>query len=209
MSKIKFFEYYRNPDKLTDPVTGTDVIFLQDGDLELPRCQRAKSDTNGKGQLFCSRNKRWFHLKSNGKLTEIRHLFSPALRIPGRHCHNGKRGCCYPQMRHFSKINCHVLVYEAWIGERHYPLKEIDHKNGDVLDYSVDNLEEVTPPENSWRSIHVLKVLRAKNIDPTTYTGSQMDRWFAIFRQLERDDIKTSDLSQSQLTNLFINSLIH
>ena len=112
-------------------------------------------------------------------------------------------------MRHFSKINCHVLVYEAWIGERHYPLKEIDHKNGDVLDYSVDNLEEVTPPENSWRSIHVLKVLRAKNIDPTTYTGSQMDRWFAIFRQLERDDIKPSDLSQSQLTNLFINSLIH
>ena len=203
MSKIKFFEYYRNPDKLTDPVTGTEVIFLKDGDIELHRCQRAISDTKGKGLLYCSRNKRWFHLQSKGKLTEIRHIFGPSMRTPVRHCHNGKRGCDYPSMRHFNNIYCHVLVYEAWIGERHYPLKQIDHKNGDVLDYSVENLEEVTKPENKWRSFHVLQVLRAKNIDPTTYTGSQMDRWFAIFRQLEKDNINPANLSQSQLLSLW------
>ena len=209
MNKLKVCEYYRNPDKLTDPVTGTEVIFLKDGDIELHRCQRAISDTSVTGKLFCSRDKRWFHLQPNGKLTEVLHCFGPALRIPGRHCHNGKRGCGYPSMRHFGQINCHVLFYEAWIGERHYPLKEIDHKNGDVLDYCPDNLEEVSKPENKWRSLHVLQVLRAKNIDPTTYSGTQMDHWFAIFRQLEKESVKPADLSQSQLTNLFINSLIH
>lgn len=209
MSKPKYFEYYRNPDKLTDPVTGTDVIFLEDDDLELHLCQRAKSDTSVTGKLFCSRNKRWFHLQSNGKLAEVRHSYSIGKRTPGRLCHNGKRGCAYPQMRHFGPIHCHILVYEAWVGERHYPLKEIDHKNGDVLDYCVENLEEVSKPENTWRSIHVLQVLRSKNIDPTTYTGTQMDRWFAIFRQLEKDSVNPANLSQSQLTNLFINSLTH
>lgn len=199
MSKIKFFEYYRNPDKLTDPITGTDVIFLKDGDLELHLCKRAKPRRGGDGKLFCSRNKRWFHLRLDEKLTEIRHLFSPAMRTPGRQCYNGKRGCSYPTMRDFSMINCHILIYEAWIGVRHYPEKEIDHKNGDVLDYSVENLEEVSKPENIWRSIHVLQVLRKKNIDPTTYSGTQMDRWFAIFRQLEKDNINPANLSQSQL----------
>ena len=196
------FDYYRNPDKPFDPKTGAEVIFLQDGNPELHHCQRALPRRGGEGRLFCSSNKRWFHLHADGQLTEIEHLFSPAMRTPGRQCHNGKRGCSYPNMRDFSEINCHILVYEAWIGERDLT-KEIDHKNGDVLDYSVENLEQVTRSENSWRSTHVLQVLRAKSINPTTYTGSQMDKWFAIFRALEMSARNPADLPASELLDLF------
>ena len=198
----KRFDYYRNPDKLIDPKTGTDVIFLKDDDLELHFCKRAKPRHGGNGKLFCSQNKRWFHLHADGKLTEIKHLFSPAMRTPGRQCYNGKRGCSYPTMRDFSMINCHILVFEAWEGERDLS-KEIDHKNGNVLDYALENLEQVTRSENSWRSVHVLQVLRSKTINPVDYTGSQMDLWFAIFRALEMSGQKTCDLSRDFLLAQF------
>ena len=198
----KRFDYYRNPDKLIDPKTGTDVIFLKDDDLELHLCKRAKPRHGGNGKLFCSRNKRWFHLHADGKLTEIKHLFSPAMRTPGRQCYNGKRGCSYPTMRDFSMINCHILVFEAWEGERDLS-KEIDHKNGNVLDYALENLEQVTRSENSWRSFHVLQVLRAKGINPTDYSGTQMDLWFAIFRALEMSARNPADLPASELLDLF------
>ena len=199
---MKKFDWYRNPDKLCDPKTGTDVIFLKEDDTELHLCKRAKPRRGGEGKLFCSNNKRWFHLHADGQLTEIQHLFSPAMRTPGRQCYNGKRGCSYPNMRDFSEINCHILVFEAWIGERDTH-KEIDHKNGDVLDYSVENLEQVTRLENAWRSIHVLQVLRAKGFAPKAYSGADMDKWFAIFRALEMADRKPKELPAEELKALF------
>ena len=201
-NKMRYFDYYRNPDKLIDPKTGTEVIFLKDDDLELHFCKRAKPRHGGNGKLFCSRNKRWFHLHADGKLTEIKHLFSPAMRTPGRQCYNGKRGCSYPTMRDFSMINCHILIFEAWEGERDLT-KEIDHKNGNVLDYALENLEQVTRSENSWRSVHVLQVLRAKGFDLLACSGTDMDKWFAIFRALEMAGRVPRELSAEELKALF------
>ena len=179
------YPWYKDPEHLIDPKTGSEIIFLSDSHLELHHCKHAVHETGSDGKLFCSNDRRWFHLRSNGLLTEVEHTFSPANSTPGHHCHNGKRGVIHPSMRHWGYQYCHVLVYQAWCGERHYPEKHIDHKNGNSLDYTPSNLEEVTPSENCWRSIHVLQVLRCKGIDPTTYSGPQMDLWFALFRAYE------------------------
>lgn len=179
--------WYRDPDLLIDPKTGNEVIFLSDGHLELHHCKTAHYVRAGDHKLFCSGNRRWFHLFPNGALTEEKHTFSLSNRTPGMHCHNGDRGNDYPCMRQWGARSCHSLAYEAWHGERHWPQKEIDHKNGDPMDYTPDNLEEVTPSENRWRSFRVLKPLRAKVINPATYTGLQMDHWFAIVRFLDKE----------------------
>lgn len=137
-----------------------------------------------------SDGKRHFFTLTRDKVGEVFDRFGPAKRTPGRQCHNGKRGNEYPLMREFGSWNCHIIVLLTFQGPR--PIGndgqffEADHKNGDVTDYSNENLEWVSRQENRWRSNHVLKVLRVKGIDPTTYTGSQMDKWFALFRCYEK-----------------------
>ena len=54
-------------------------------------------------------------------------------------------------MRNFGNKKCHILIYEAWIGPR-TPGMQIDHLNGNVLDYRARNLEQVSPKENMRRS---------------------------------------------------------
>ncbi len=118
--------------------------------------------------LYSDGNRHFFSLSRNG-LSEVFDRFSPTHRIPGRHCHNGKRGNDYPKMREFGDWYCHIIVLLTFQGER--PIGddgipfEGDHKNGCVTDYSNDNLEWVPRKENRRRS-KVLKALRSINVDP-------------------------------------------
>lgn len=141
-----------------------------------------------KATLYSDGNRHFFSL-FRGRLGEVFDHFPVSMRTPGRHCHNGKRGNDYPNMREFGNAYCHIIVLLTFqgprpIGEDGVPF-EGDHKNGDVTNYSIDNLEWVSKTENCWRSNHVLQVLRTKSIDPAIYTGSQMDLWFALFRAYE------------------------
>ena len=138
--------------------------------------------------LYATPSKLFFTL-CRGKLGQIFEAISRCSRTPGMACHNGKRGNSYPQLRNFGHINCHKVILLTFVGPR--PVyddgkeAEGDHKNGNIMDFSLDNLEWVHPSENEWRSTHVLQVLRSKSINPADYTGSQMDHWFALFRALE------------------------
>lgn len=140
--------------------------------------------------ILYSDGKCHFFSLSHGRLGEVFDHFTPSMRTPGRHCHNGKRGNIYPTMREFGNWSCHIIVLLTFKGPRPIGEDEIpfegDHKNGNVTDYSIENLEWVSRQENRWRSDHVLKVLRVKGINPTSYTGSQMDKWFALFRCYEQ-----------------------
>ena len=138
--------------------------------------------------LYATPNKLFFTL-CRGKLGQIFESLSLCGRTPGMACHNAKRGNVYPILRHFGNIACHKVILLTFVGPRPVyndgKAAEGDHKNGDIMDFSLDNLEWVHPSKNRWRSTHVLQVLRAKGIDPITYSGSQMDHWFLVFRLLE------------------------
>ena len=71
------------------------------------------------------------------------------------------RKCChsrYPFMRDFKARLCHHLIYETFVGPRTKGM-EIDHINGNKMDWSLDNLQEVTPAENRKRA-RILRILR-------------------------------------------------
>ena len=58
----------------------------------------------------------------------------------------------YPRMCNFiGAPYCHILVAIAWIGPRPKGF-ELDHKDGNIRNCAVSNLEYVTPEENRRRA---------------------------------------------------------
>ena len=57
---------------------------------------------------------------------------------------------------------------------------KIDHINGDKMDWSLANLEEVTPAENRKRA-RILRAMRACNNDPKQYTQARLKAIFASY----------------------------
>ncbi len=143
--------------------------------VELRRCLNAKP-RHGTAQLYCSEDGRFFSV-TRRSIRQIKHHFTPYDRTPGRGCHNGKRGNMYPKMRDFSNRLCHHLIYETWVGPR-TPGMEIDHLNGDVLDYRASNLEMVTPSENIRRAKY-LAIMREYEFDPRIFTAKDFHYWFS------------------------------
>ena len=149
--------------------------FIFEG-IEIRRCPNAKPN-HGKAQLYCSADGRFFSI-SRRSIHQVKHNFSPCSRTPGRLCHNGKRGNLYPIMVNFGGRLCHHLIYETWMGERK-PGMQIDHVNGDILDYRACNLEQVTPKENMRRAKY-LRVMRQCEFDPRIFPANDLRKLFAM-----------------------------
>ena len=164
-----------------------DQLRLVDGTI-VKKCPTDKP-------LYCSRAGKFYSIHNailtddGWVLREIKPNFSPAMRTPGRHCHNGRRGCVYPIMRQYDKQLCHKLIALTWIGPRPFTVTpkgeiipmEIDHVNGNILDWSVENLEYVTPSENRKRA-RLLKVLRSIGRDPKQMSREEL---LEIFNKYE------------------------
>ena len=65
-----------------------------------------------------------------------------------------------------------MLMALTWIGPR-LEGYEVDHLNGDMLDWSADNLEYVTPEENNKRA-KLLRVLRSIGRDPKQMSREEL-----------------------------------
>ena len=65
-----------------------------------------------------------------------------------------------------------MLMALTWIGPR-LEGYEVDHLNGDMLDWSADNLEYVTPKENIKRA-KLLRVLRSIGRDPKQMSREEL-----------------------------------
>ena len=65
-----------------------------------------------------------------------------------------------------------MLMALTWIGPRPDGMV-IDHLNGDILDWSADNLEYVTPAENNKRA-KLLRVLRSIGRDPKQMSREEL-----------------------------------
>ena len=132
--------------------------------------------------LYCSKDGRFFSVR-NMQITDegcIMHELKPRFS-PAMHNHNG--GSNYPKMRHFGSRHCHHLIWETWVGPR-TPGMEIDHINGDKMDWSLDNLEEVTPAENRKRAV-LLRELRRNGRDPKKMTRDELQAIFRKYRLVE------------------------
>lgn len=151
------------------------------GRIELVLCRvPEKRRTNGK--LYTNGKHDFFSLTSRGLRQVFEHL-APTSRTPGRSCHNGKRGNIYPQMREYGNATCHSLVCTAFHGPRPIVngiLYVCDHKNGNIMDWSKDNLEWVTPQENAKRRA-ILRALRICGRDPRKMAYAELDAIFAKY----------------------------
>ena len=107
-------------------------------------------------------------------------------------------------MRDFGAKLCHILIYEAWVGER-TPGMQIDHINGIPTDNRADNLQEVTPAENNRRRT-LLNKLRKAGINPAKLSlprllaifampEDRFDRWLADWTKRQAD-LAASELSE-------------
>ena len=65
-----------------------------------------------------------------------------------------------------------MLMALTWIGPRPEGY-EVDHLNGNILDWSADNLEYVTPKENIKRA-KLLRVLRSIGRDPKQMSREEL-----------------------------------
>ena len=173
-NRIKIVEYAPS---VEDP--NILVAYTADGGrIELVLCRvPEKRRTNGK--LYTNGKHDFFSLTSRGLRQVFEHL-APTSRTPGRSCHNGKRGNIYPQMREYGNATCHSLVCTAFHGPRPIVngiLYVCDHKNGNIMDWSKDNLEWVTPHENAKRRA-ILRALRICGRDPRKMSYAELDEIF-------------------------------
>ena len=143
--------------------------------------------------LYCSKDGRFFSVR-NMQITdegcimhELKPSFNPAMRVRNQNS-AVSHGIAYPNMRHFAARPCHHLIWETWVGPRTKGM-EIDHLNGNILDWSLDNLEEVTPAENRKRAI-LLRELRRNGRDPKRMTRDELQAIFRKYRIVDPETIE-------------------
>jgi len=115
-------------------------------------------------------------------MRKLKTSYSPIRRKRWRSS-NGISGTQYPVMPFHPNIMCHTLIALTWIGPRQEGY-EIDHLNGDITNWSADNLEYVTPAENRKRA-RLLRVLRSAGRDPKQMSREEL---LAIFKKYEFGD---------------------
>ena len=149
--------------------------------------------------LYCSKDGRFFSV-DNMQITdegcimhELTPAFGPAARVRNQNS-SVHHGIAYPCMSNFGSRRCHHLVWETFVGPRTKGM-EIDHVNGNIKDWSLANLEEVTPAENRKRA-KILRAMRAAGTDPTTITQSRLKTIFAHYDIMDGAEQMSRDISR-------------
>ena len=149
--------------------------------------------------LYCSEDGRFFSVH-NMQITdegcimhELKPTFGPAARVRNQNS-SVNHGIAYPSMRHFGSRTCHHLIWETFVGPRTKGM-EIDHVNGNITDWSLANLEEVTPAENRKRA-KILRAMRAADTDPTTIPPARLKAIFARYDLMDGAEQMSRDISR-------------
>ena len=130
---------------------------------------------------YCTQDGRFFHLTKNGNhLNEMKAKFGPSGTRSCVHMHG--RYPCLTRLsdRTLSTMDCHRFMWEVWKGPRTQGM-QIDHVNGNKLDWRLCNLEEVTPAENRKRAL-MLREMRRNGIEPTDCTTEHLRKIFNSIR---------------------------
>ena len=122
--------------------------FIGDQWLSLRVCAHGY-DENDEIQhtLYCTADGRFFHKRKDGwrKILPTHHSGRNKYKSAG-----GGYDC--PTMGGYNHLLCHRLVAYAWLGYPPHVAYECDHLNGNHLDWTVYNLQWVTPEENHRRA---------------------------------------------------------
>ena len=127
--------------------------------------------------LYCSRSGKFYSIHNailtddGWVLREIKPNVNPT-RLSTWMSSRGISGSQYPTIRQTHGQPCHKLMALTWLGPRPKGM-EIDHLNGDKLDWSLDNLQYVTPAENRKRA-RLLRVLRSIGRDPRKMSRDEL-----------------------------------
>ena len=117
--------------------------------MNIPIIKQVPPESIGGKILFAGTDGKFY----NAQGRELKPHFNPACRVSRPNMHSA-----YPQMTNFNYRLCHHLIWETFVGPRTKGL-EIDHVNGNKMDWSLANLEEVTPAENRKRA-QILRAMR-------------------------------------------------
>ena len=128
---------------------------------------------------YCTQDGRFFHLTKDGaQVREVKAHLSPASLRISKHMHGA-----YPNLLPLHSMACHRFMWEVWKGPRTEGL-EIDHVNGNKLDWRLCNLEEVTPAENRKRAM-MLREMRRNGIEPAEcYSIEKLRKIFNSIREI-------------------------
>ncbi len=182
MAKMKIIDY----GFVGDDRTNVRIYTEGGGMITAKRCPTEKP-------LYCTRDGHFLSLTKLG-LREIK----PNLAQAGtRKCtHTNGHGTHYPFLRQFGAKNCHFLVAGAWYGPRPEGMV-IDHLNGDILNWSAENLEYVTPAENRKRA-KILRSMRAAGNAPTKLSAARLKAIFAQYSLMDGDTQMKREMTKHQ-----------
>ena len=150
--------------------------------MDVPIIKQVPPELIGGKILYCSDQGRFY--SANGR--DLKPNFCPAMQRNRSNMHSA-----YPIMRQFANRLCHHLIYETFVGPR-TPGMEIDHINGDKMNWSLANLQEVTPAENRKRA-KLLRVLRSIGRDPKQMSREEL---LAIFETYQFTNPEKADIHE-------------
>lgn len=154
------------------------LTAMQYNGIELRRVPRESTDGS---QLFCSFDGTTARkLLKNGSWSNVNGTPTTCENCKVKYNANRKqRYLQYKDALGWHKpIYVSHAVYLAWVG----PIPEgmvIDHLNGITTDNRADNLEPVTPSENSRRARY-LRVMRDCGFDPRIFSAKDFQYWFSM-----------------------------
>ena len=150
-----------------------------------PCGEGVNEDGTVKAVLYCTENhNRFFDQDKDGFWNEQKPDYTP--NRPTKKTGGAANYAC---MSNYGHLRCHLLVAHAWVENRYHYIKEvwserelkmvpvcskqIDHLDGNTLNNNADNLEYVTPAENSRRAT-LMRKLRMAGFDPASCTTAAL-----------------------------------
>ena len=124
---------------------------------------------------------------------------------PGRAALQGR--IAYPKLRYYGNRDCHYLTACTFC---HIPDRSkgevVDHINGDVLNYSRENIRVVHKSINN-RDGGFLRKLRNKGVNPTYYATPFLLRFFDRMAEFKSSHTpyQYQKLSRTDLLNMLVN----
>ena len=136
--------------------------------------------------LYCSRDGRFFSPARAVLTDDGWKMHQLKVNCFGVGTHSKEAHSTYPNLGNNFGISglVHHLIWETWVGPRKKTdangVKwEIDHINGDIRNWSLDNLEEVTAEEN-YRRRKILFRLQKEGKDPSQMPIAELKRIFDL-----------------------------